>query len=269
MSAASWSTVIRSALDLTPASDCQATGRELPAGLDSRHSSEAVRELLAHAGDVIPPARKSALLGALRQTWTESGRGADLDAGSSQPAEAAAPADLLHALAAGEPRAYDELFGSYADRLLRYVRRYVLSTEAAEDVVQDLFLSVWDRRRELNQVRDLESYLYNAARNRALSHLRRRRVEAQWREREGKAAEAEPMNSPDPMQPMAAAEMAAALQRAIDALPGRQREVMLRFWRGERNVEIAVALGISPKTIGVHLDRALRKLRELVPRFLL
>lgn len=229
---------------------------------------ESVRRALSHSSDSIPAGRKAAMLALLQRVWAgETEPSADLVEEAPETADAGRTAsELLSALAAGEPGAFDDLFAAYSDRLLRYVRRYLLAREEAEDVVQDLFLALWDRRAEFERVRDLEGYLYTAARNRAMAQLKRRRTEARWRERAGGAEFSEPLTATDQAEPIASAEAAAALQRAIDGLPARQREVMLRYWRGERNVEIAAALGISPMTIGVHVNRAIKHLREVLLR---
>ena len=71
----------------------------------------------------------------------------------------------------------ERLFETHADRLRRYVYRYVRSWETAQDLVSDVFLRLWDRRHALDSVDDVEGYLYTCARNTALSHLRQRRVE--------------------------------------------------------------------------------------------
>lgn len=166
--------------------------------------------------------------------------------------------------------AVERLFESHAERLRRYVFRYVRSWEVAQDLVHDLFLRLWDRREDLGRVADLDAYLYAGARNRALTWLRQRRIEEQWREREasvvaGDEAAARPGRD-DPVQQLLAAEIAAAVQQAVDALPSRQRQVLLLQWSGRSYEQIAAALAISPKTVSVHLTRAVEHLRRTLPR---
>ena len=75
---------------------------------------------------------------------------------------------------------FERLFALYADRLHRHTFHYVRSWETAQDLVQDLFLRLWNRRGELASVADIEGYLYTAARNRALTHLRQSKLEERW-----------------------------------------------------------------------------------------
>jgi len=169
--------------------------------------------------------------------------------------------------------AFDQLFRAYFDPLRWFVYRYLRSWEEAEDVVHDLFSRLWERRGELESVGDVPTYLYTAARNRALMHLRHRGVEQRWRagqQHEGPSpmsvdAPAAPM---DPEQKLLSAEVRAGLQQAVDGLAPRQKEVVLRRWRGESYETIASALNISVSTVSVHMTRALAHLRGALSRFL-
>jgi RNA polymerase sigma-70 factor (ECF subfamily) len=162
------------------------------------------------------------------------------------------------------PTDIEGLFDRYADRLHRYVYHYVKSWETAQDLVQDLFLRLWDRRVELGSVKDLKSYLYTSARNRALAHLRHQRYENEFHDRVTGPTLVDANAAPgdDPAVQLDSAEIAAAVQRAVDALPSRQREALLLQWSGHSYAQIAAALSISPKTVAIHLGRAIRQLRR-------
>ncbi len=166
--------------------------------------------------------------------------------------------------------AVERLFDAHAERLCRYIYRYVRSRETAQDLVQDLFLRLWDKRRELESVRDLEGYLYAAARNRALTYVRQQRIQDRWqRQQAAPAARADDPPPPkDPAEELVSAEIAATLQKTVDALPARQREVLLLQWSGQSYDQIAKALNISPKTVSNHLTRAVEHLRQALPRLI-
>jgi len=153
------------------------------------------------------------------------------------------------------------LFEAYFDRLRRYVYRYVRSWEEAEDLVLDLFTAIWIRPSGLTGIADLEGYLYTAARNRSLERLRRLDLEGRWRARQSAASAGTP-SPPTPDQELDARELGAAIQQALDALSPRQRQVILLQWRGTSHREIAATLGMSPKTVSVHVNRALEAFRE-------
>jgi RNA polymerase sigma-70 factor (family 1) len=173
-------------------------------------------------------------------------------------------------LAAGDADAFKHLFDTYFDRLYRYAYRYLQSAEESQDLVHDVFLQIWRQRRRIGLEQDLRAYLYAAARNQALNRLKHRRVEHRFLERRAAAIAAEERTgpTPNPDQEMEEVERAAALQRAIDTLPHRQREVLQLRWHNQLSyAEVAALLHISPKTVAVHLARAFEHLRQALPRF--
>jgi RNA polymerase sigma-70 factor (family 1) len=174
--------------------------------------------------------------------------------------EAAARAELL---GAGDVEAFKRLFDDYFETLYRYALRYLRSAEEARDVVHDVFLQMWRHRQRIGLERDLRTYLYATTRNHALDHLKRREVEDRFRERqEGAEAQA----GADAESELESRELAATIQRAIDTLPPRQREVLRLRWQQHLSYEeIAKALDISPKTVAIHLSRGLQHLREALP----
>jgi RNA polymerase sigma-70 factor (ECF subfamily) len=164
--------------------------------------------------------------------------------------------------------AFRRLFELHFEELYRFAYRYVQSGETAKDLVHEAFLRLWRQRAQVDLgAPAARSYLYTVVRYQALDHLRHRRVEERWR-----TEYAAPMMAThgavmpaDPDQEFAANEMATTIQRAVEALPRRQREVLLLRWQQQASYdEIAETLGISPKTVAVHLGRALERLRELL-----
>ena len=155
---------------------------------------------------------------------------------------------------------FDKLFVTYFSPLRRYVYRYLRAWEEAEDVVHDIFAQLWTRRDAITAIDDVDAYLYAAARNRALARLKRHAHEERWRVTEAaRAASGDPPIGPE--RDLRRAEIAAALQRALDSLSPRQREVLLLHWRGHTYEKIGAMLGISPKTASVHATRAFEALR--------
>lgn len=167
-----------------------------------------------------------------------------------------------------ESAAFQRLFEQHFPELYRFAYRYVRAEETAKDLVGEAFLRLWRQRVQV----DLEgpaarSYLYTIVRYQALDHLRRRRVEERWRRdyvtplvtEQGAALAA------DPDQEFTARETGAAIQQAVDSLPHRQRQVLLLRWQQQASYdEIAETLGISPKTVAIHIGRAIQRLREIL-----
>ncbi len=164
--------------------------------------------------------------------------------------------------------AFRELFDRHFAELYRFAYRYVQSVEAAKDLVHEAFLRLWQQRHQVDLAGPgVRSYLYTIARYQSLDHLRRRRVEEQWQRRyaDPVIADGGAALSADPHQEFAAKEVAAAIGRAVESLPRRQREVLLLRWQRQASYEeIAQTLGISPKPVAIHVGRAIQHLREML-----
>ena len=120
--------------------------------------------------------------------------------------------------------AWESVFDAHYADLCEFVLRFVGSAEAAQDIVHDLFLYLWETRGAEDSVRLTRPYLFVAAKNRALMYLRHRRVADAWVERVSR----EPLPSgPTPEDLYAGRELAAVVRRAIDDLPPRCREIFL------------------------------------------
>ncbi len=168
--------------------------------------------------------------------------------------------NLVARIRAGDESALGAVFRAYYPRLCGVVHAYVRSRAISEEIVQELFLRLWRQRERLEIAESLRAYLLRAARNSALSHLKRRRLEDDWQER---AVAGPPRLMPSADEPMAEEALAQAVERAIAALPERCRLVYtLKRVQGLSHGEIAAALNISPKTVEVQMTRALHRLRE-------
>ena len=159
---------------------------------------------------------------------------------------------------AGDEAAFEAMFRTYYDGLCRYVATYLGSRDIAEDVVQGVFARIWEDRAHW-MVADLQHYLYAAVRRRAMSQFRRaavRRRAMPLLALEGAA------NAPADAD-FEAEELRQRLERALSALPPRTRAAfVLSRTEGLSYAEVASRMAISPKTIGVHISRALTVLRK-------
>lgn len=170
-------------------------------------------------------------------------------------------AELARRIRLGDEQALEVIFRTYYPGLVGFVRRYVKTTEIAEELVQDLFLKLWSRRGSLGEIDSVKTYLFRAARNTALNHLRRRKLEHEWLEKEGTTITEERSLEGDEV--VTESEVTAAVRAAVDRLPPRCREVfMLSRDGGLTYGEIAKSLGISIKTVETQMGRALKALRE-------
>jgi RNA polymerase sigma-70 factor (ECF subfamily) len=175
-------------------------------------------------------------------------------------AETPRSANLADRLRAGQPEAFEEVFRANFPRLADYARGLVGSQDAAEDVVQEVFVALWTHRDRVNTPENMVAYLYRSVRNRGLNFLRHQRLVSDFQAR--KAAEGG-TDSPPADQGAEESELAVAIRTAIEALPPRTREVFrLSRDQGLTYPEIAEALEISIKTVETLMGRALKTLRQ-------
>jgi RNA polymerase sigma-70 factor (ECF subfamily) len=171
---------------------------------------------------------------------------------------------LLDRVCDGDIAAFEQLFRRFAVDLVAFAASYVDGDDEAEEVVHLVFCWVWEHRFTLPRARSVRAYLFAAVRNRALNVVRDRRTEAAFRERAARveAARGFAGASPSPESELAARDIEHALAKALRQMPPRCREVyVLARERGFTYAEIAEALGIAPKTVEIHMSRALAMLR--------
>lgn len=167
------------------------------------------------------------------------------------------------ALALGNEAAFAALFTRYYGGLLRYARTLLpYPTDAADDVVAEVFCTLWTNRTHLTVQSSLASYLYTAVKHRAFDRLR-----AQKRtllEATDELSTVEP--DAEHLQPdhlLAYQELSAQVQVLIEQLPARTRQVyQLHRDGGLTYDEISELLAISTNSVKTHMFRALRFLKS-------
>jgi RNA polymerase sigma-70 factor, ECF subfamily len=176
----------------------------------------------------------------------------------------------LERIRAGDEQAFESLFKSYYRTLCTFTDGYVRSRETAEELVQTVFLRLWEKRESWEPVASVRAYLFAACRNQALDHLKHRRVVDRVA-LAARGSESEELVQRQPARPdevMYARELAEAFRLAIGQLPERCRAVVILRWEQHlSNLEIARALGISVKGVEAHVTRALGLLRERLRAF--
>ena len=162
-----------------------------------------------------------------------------------------------------DQQAYRELYTSLYSYLFGFAKTIVQSRESAEEVVSDVFIKLWERRKELEKIENLKVYLYVATRNIAFNYLDKQKrnstnsiddVEAEFTSIDF-----------DPEQLLITADMLALIQKAIDQLPPKCKIIFkLAKEDGLKYREVAEVLNISVKTVENQLAIALYKIGTAV-----
>lgn len=185
------------------------------------------------------------------------------------PSKTSSPAISLDALRSGDPQALAALFEAYADRIYRLALSLLHDPSAAEDIVQETFVSAITHLDRFEGRSSLGTWLYRVGYNASLDWLRRRKDEPLPPDEPGDESDAVPLPRSlvewtlTPESRQAEGEMAAELDRAIGELSEGLRLVFLLRDVDELSTqETAEALGLTEGAVKVRLHRARLALRE-------
>lgn len=167
---------------------------------------------------------------------------------------------LLEAFAKGDKKAFEKLFKEYYDPACRYVIRVIRDSDTTEEIVQATFVNLWEKREMIRSDISFRSYLFRAAYNTALNYIKHQKVVARHvaskQDRISEVRRNFVSHQPD-------FELQKRIENAVDSLPPQcQRVFRLSREEGLKYHEIADELGISKKTVEVHMGKALKILRD-------
>lgn len=168
--------------------------------------------------------------------------------------------ELVTLLIRGDREAFVVIYQKYARALLSYARKSISSKEDCEEIMQDVFTSLWVRHQELQHVTALRAYLFKMVRYKIVDYIRHSLVKKQYEEHYI-LFEAVYDNlddaSDDPV------ELQALIDKKISELPARcQTAFRLRLHDNLTYKDIALRMNISIKTVEKHISAGLQHLRN-------
>jgi RNA polymerase sigma-70 factor (ECF subfamily) len=165
----------------------------------------------------------------------------------------------------GNLQAFERLFRSYYQMLCGYSLKFVGDPDTAEEIVQDLFYTLWEKRDELKINSSVKSYLFSAVHNKCLKYIEHRTVEQKYRNyylRHESEIDSEPYDSAHVV------ELQRIIDHTLDTMPEKCGRIFrLSRFEGLTYQEIAQKLSISVKTVETSMGRALRHLRKNLKEF--
>lgn len=164
----------------------------------------------------------------------------------------------------GDTAAFTDVMEAYVPRLIQFARHIVGAHDVAEDVVQNVFIGVWEHRAALDAERPLKPYLYTAVRNRALKEVRATMVRDQYRTSVQNAS-TNGERVPGVPSPEGAILTATTIEAALAQLSESRRIALrLRLEEEMSHAEIAEVLGVSPMAAQRTVARAIADLRAIL-----
>lgn len=170
--------------------------------------------------------------------------------------------ELLALIANNDQLAFNQLFNRYWEKLFMYVVKIVKDEVEAQDVVQEVFVSLWQRREMLEEIQSLSSYLFGAVRFRSMAYIRNNLGKNNYFKSLAHFFEegCDVIN-----EAFDARELSELIQTEIDKLPPKMKEVF-RLSRMEQlsHKEIAAQLNISETTVKKQIQLSLRYFRMVL-----
>ena len=156
-------------------------------------------------------------------------------------------------------------------RLFNFAKGYLNNQEISREIIQDVFLQLWDNRNKLTKNTALNAYLYTLTRNRCIDVIRRERLILQFRkdkknEYNRLTENYYALNDPI-LDHLFTCELKAEIERVIEQFSAQCKKVFLLSRKsGLKNKEISLALSISEKTVESHISKALKMLRTALEK---
>lgn len=175
--------------------------------------------------------------------------------------------ELLIKIRKGNTDAFQDFYNRYSQKVYQFTGYFVKTDVVCEEIVSDVFLSVWLKRENITGIHNIDAYLYTIAKNKAFNYLETVKRTPEFIP-DVSFDIAGPISNPEEM--VVTEELRQAIQSSIDRLPERCKLVfLLSRDRGLRYQDIAEILSISEKTVNAQIVTALKKLHENLKKYLI
>jgi RNA polymerase sigma-70 factor (ECF subfamily) len=155
---------------------------------------------------------------------------------------------------------FDFVFQYHYSGLCAYAESIINNQEAVEDIVQELFVTIWVKSEQLVIEGPIKNYLFSSVKNRCLDYLKHQKVKSQSII---KLKAKVTLNNETPENWVVQSELEEKIEECLKQLPTRCQEIFrLSRFKGLKNQEIASLLGISKRTVELQISNALKILRK-------
>ena len=160
----------------------------------------------------------------------------------------------------GNIEAFESLFRSCYEPLCRYAYRFVENMETAEEIVQDLFYTLWKERQNLQVFTSVNGYLYRSVKNKSLQQIEKLKIRDEYCKQYLRNDDIETFT---PQEELEYKELEQQIEETLYRLPERRQKIFrMNRMEGKKYNEIALELHISVKTVEAEISKALRELRK-------
>jgi len=173
---------------------------------------------------------------------------------------------IIEGIKSGDESAYKSLFLKYYAQLVVFARKVVVDDDLARELVQDVFVAFYEKRKELNIHTSLKAHMYQSVRNRCLNQIKHNQIRRDHHANIFVEKKQEEAYVEDKLEET---ELEHRIYNVVKTLPDQCRRIfeMSRF-DGTPNQEIADQLGLSKRTVETQISKALKVLRKQLAQYL-
>ncbi len=164
---------------------------------------------------------------------------------------------LIKQLRSGNKLVFKQMFEQYYYPLRGFSGKFISDEGACDDIVQEAFLGLWNKRKEIQNGNAVKGYLYSSVRNACLNYLRHENVKKKFEQ-----LEQDPYAGSEIEDAFLVEEVHAEIYKSIKELPPQSRRVVLLSVDGLANPEIAEEMEVSVNTVKTLKKRAYQALRS-------
>ena len=155
----------------------------------------------------------------------------------------------------GDERSFEKLFWAFFPAGRRFVKGFLIDDDAAEDILQEVFIQMWNKRESFNSESHFKAYFYKSLRNNSVKRIVRSKHPLNLDEIGNKESE-------DLFARITEIELNREIMRAVSQLPQKRRQIILLSISGMSSEQIADALNISINTVKSQKTKAYSSLRQ-------
>ena len=160
--------------------------------------------------------------------------------------------------------AFEILFKLYYDKLIHIAKNYLIYQEDAEEVIQNVFLKLWENKRKLKTITNINNYIYTITKNACLDVIKHQKVKLDYinSDLHKKANIHFQFINDEAASLLIANELDQKIKKSIELLPQKSKEVFIMSRvNGLKHNEIAEELNISKKTVDNHISKAIKHMK--------
>ena len=171
---------------------------------------------------------------------------------------------LFERIKKSDEKAFEILFHKYYGYLCLYATKIINDDSSAEEIVQDFFVKIWEKREQINVETSLKNYLFRSVKNLCVNYIQHNKIKIRYAQ--NVLSEIEYHISDD--SNFTEIELSRKIDESINSLPEKRKEIFrLSRQEGLKYHEIAQKLNVSIKTVETQMSLAIKTLREKLKNY--